>query len=182
MLERERHMQKLWIYALVLTVTALVVPPVAAKVTVDFNKTVDFSTYKTYAWRPGTPAKDPLMQKRIQKAVEAELAAKGLTKTEGPADLYVVTQASSKNEKQIDVNSLGYAGYRWHGWGAWGPTTVNMYEIPVGTLIVDLLVGKSNELVWRGVATETLSDNPQKIAKRINKVVAKMFKKFPPKE
>jgi hypothetical protein len=41
MLERERHMQKLWIYALVLTVTALVVPPVAAKVTVDFNNTVD---------------------------------------------------------------------------------------------------------------------------------------------
>ena len=175
-------MQKLWIYALVVTVTVLVVPTAAAKVTVDFDKTVDFSKYKTYAWRPGTPAKDPLMQKRIQRAVEAELAAKGLTKTEGPADLYVVTQASSKNEKQIDVNSLGYAGYRWHGWGAWGPTTVNMYEIPVGTLIVDLLVEKSNELVWRGVATETLSDNPQKVAKRTDKVVAKMFKKFPPKK
>ena len=176
-------MQKLRMYTVTVAVTALlVVLPALAKVTVDFDKSVDFSMYKTYALRPGTPAKDPLMQKRIQGAVDAELAAKGLTKTEGAADLYVATHASSKNEKQIDVNNLGYAGYRWHGWGGWGPTTVNMYEIPIGTLIVDLLAGKSNELVWRGVATETLSDNPQKVAKLINKVVTKMFKKFPPKK
>ena len=175
-------MQKRWIYALGITVAALVVLPALAKVTVDFDKTVDFSTYKTYAWRPGTPAKDPLMQKRIQNDVEAEFAAKGLTKTEGAADLYVETHASSKNEKQLDVNNLGYAGYRWNGWSNWGPTTVNMYEIPVGTLIVDLLAGKSNELVWRGVATETLRDDPQKVAKQINKVITKMFKKFPPKK
>lgn len=175
-------MRKVWLYVVAITVAALAALPASAKVTVDFDKSVNFSTYKTYAWRPGTPAKDPLMQKRIQNAVEAELTAKGLTKTDGAADLYVVTHASSKNEKQIDVNNLGYAGYRWHGWGGWGPTTVNMYEIPVGTLVVDLLAGKSNELVWRGVATETLSDNPQKVAKLINKVVTKMFKKFPPKK
>jgi hypothetical protein len=176
-------MQKLRMYTVTVAVTTLLLAlPALAKVTVDFDKSADFSTYKTYAWRPGTPAKDPLMQKRIQSAVDAELAAKGLTKTDGAADLYVVTHASSKNEKQIDVNNLGYAGYRWHGWGGWGPTTVNMYEIPIGTLIVDLLAGKSNELVWRGVATETLSDNPQKVAKLINKVVTKMFKKFPPKK
>lgn len=175
-------MQKVWIYAVAIALTTLAALPALAKVTVDFDKSADFSTYKTYAWRPGTPAKDPLMQKRIQDAVEAELTAKGLTKTEGAADLYVVTHASSKNEKQIDVNNLGYAGYRWQGWGAWGPTTANVYEIPVGTLMVDLLAGKSNALVWRGVATETLKDNPQKVAKQINKVVMKMFKKFPPKK
>lgn len=77
---------------------------------------------------------------------------------------------------------MGYAGYRWGGWDRWGPTTVNVYEIPTGTLIVDLLDGRSNELVWRGIATKTLSENPQKVAKLINKVVTKMFKKFPPKQ
>lgn len=153
-----------------------------ARVDVDSDETVNFSKYKTYAWQAGTPSKDPLMEKRIRSAVEGELNAKGLSKRESGADLYVITHASSKTEKQIDVNRFGYAGYGWYGWDRWGPTTVNVYEIPTGTLIVDLLDGRSNELVWRGVATKTLSENPQKVAKLINKVVTKMFKKFPPKQ
>ena len=37
----------------------------------------------------------------------------------------------------------------------------------------------SKELVWRGIASETLASNPEKSEKRINKVVKKLFKKFP---
>lgn len=37
----------------------------------------------------------------------------------------------------------------------------------------------SKELVWRGIASETLVSNPEKSEKRINKVVKKLFKKFP---
>lgn len=153
-----------------------------ARVDVDSDEAADFGKYKTYAWRAGTPTKDPLMQKRIQNAVEDELNAKGLSKKESAPDLHVVTHAASKTEKQVIVNNPGYAGYGWSGWNRRGPTTVNTYEIETGTLIVDLLDAGSNELVWRGVATKTLSENPQKIAKLIKKVVAKMFKKFPPKQ
>ena len=38
----------------------------------------------------------------------------------------------------------------------------------------------SKELVWRGIASEMLASNPEKSEKRINKVVRKLFKKFPP--
>lgn len=153
-----------------------------ARVDVDFDETIDFAKYKTYGWRMGTPTKDGLMQKRIENAVEGELNAKGLTKREGRSDLYVITHASGKTEKVVNVNNFGYAGYGWSGWNRWGPTSVNVYDIKTGTLMVDLVDASSNELVWRGVATKTLSENPQKVAKLINKVVVKMFKKFPPKQ
>jgi len=48
-----------------------------------------------------------------------------------------------------------------------------------GTLVVDLFDAANRKLVWRGVATDTVSDNPQKNAEHIDKAVEKMFgKKF----
>jgi len=46
---------------------------------------------------------------------------------------------------------------------------------------VDLFDANSKEVVWRGVATETLSDNPEKNAKKLEDVVEDMFKQYPPK-
>jgi hypothetical protein len=34
-------------------------------------------------------------------------------------------------------------------------------------------------MVWRGVATDSVSDKPQKNAQRINKALEKMFAKYP---
>src|SRR5215510_12318649 len=63
----------------------LAVAVAAAGVTVDYDKAVDFAKIKTYAWKKGTPAANPLNEERVRKAIEAQLAAKGLTKTEGEA-------------------------------------------------------------------------------------------------
>ncbi len=49
-----------------------------------------------------------------------------------------------------------------------------------GTLVIDLYDAANKKLGWRGVATDTLSDNPQKNAKKIEEAAEKMFKKFPP--
>ncbi|NIO41615.1 MAG: DUF4136 domain-containing protein [Burkholderiales bacterium] len=180
--ENENESVPSWCCLFGLAVVLLFSTAAIAGVDVDFDETIDFAKYKTYAWRAGTAAKDRLMQKRIENAVEGQLNAKGVSKREGGPDLHVITHASGKTEKVVNVNNMGYAGYRWSGWNRWGPTSVNVYEIETGTLIVDLLDASTNELVWRGVATKTLSENPQKVAKLINKVVTKMFKKFPPKQ
>jgi hypothetical protein len=150
-----------------------------ASVSVDYDKTVDFSSLRTYAWLEGTPARSPLVQKRIVSAVEKELQARGLTRVSGKADLLIATHASARGEKRVDVDNLGY-GYSWRGWET---TTVNVREVLVGTLLVDLVDGTSNDLVWRAVATETFTGNltPEKLDKRINKVVHKIFKKYPVK-
>ena len=171
-------------YLTVLLTTFCIAYPALARVTVDFDKTINFSKYKTYAWLKGTPAPNPLGQKRIQQAIEQKLTEKGLTKADGAPDLYVVTHASSRKEQHINVDHFGYGGHRGRrgGYGGPGTTTVNVYDIPIGTLVVDILDGGSKELVWHAVAEETLSDDPQKNAKRIEKVTKKMFKKFPPKK
>ncbi len=78
----------------------------------------------------------------------------------------------------MHVDNFGYRG-SWRGHGA---STVHVQEIKVGTLIVDMLDGDSTRLIWRALATQTLPTNPkpEKIEKKINKVVGKMFRKFPP--
>jgi hypothetical protein len=38
----------------------------------------------------------------------------------------------------------------------------------------------TRQMVWRGVATDSVSDKPQKNTPRINKALQKMFAKYPP--
>lgn len=158
-----------------------------AKVSVDFDKKADFTKYKTYAWLEGkgTPAPNRLTEQKIISAVEEQLEAKGLTKAEGEADLKVVTHATTSTSLAMDAATFGYGGY--YGWGGftyWGTTTsVNMRDITTGTLLVDLVDGGTNLLVWRGVATETIPSmpDPKKIQSKIKSVTKKMFWSFPPK-
>jgi hypothetical protein len=56
---------------------------------------------------------------------------------------------------------------------------VNTYT--QGTLVIDLFEKNSKKLMWRGTATDTISDDPKKNAEKIQKATEKMFKKnFPP--
>ena len=149
----------------------------ANKVTVDWDKTVDFSKFKTYAWKVGTPSKDPLMDRRIVDAINQQMAMKGFLKVdvESMPDLIVVYHAAVEYETQLNTVGMGY------GWGYYGGSTTTYVEkIPVGTLLVDMGDENGKKLVWRGQGSSTLSDKPEKIDKKIYQVVEKMFKKFPP--
>ena len=39
---------------------------------------------------------------------------------------------------------------------------------------------KNKTFIWRGTASDTLSDKPEKNQKKLEKALAEMFKKFPP--
>ncbi len=144
-----------------------------AKVHVDFDEKADFSNYKTYAWRKGTPAHDPFMQQHIERAVDDQLQAKGLTKAAGTPDLYVVTHAATKEKKYTSYVNLGYSNPL---------DEVEMTQvIDIGTLRVELVDAKSKRVVWRAVATKSLSQKPEKNKKLIDKYTKKMFKHFPPR-
>ena len=63
---------------------ALAQPLKMPKVELDYDKDVDFSTFKTYSWKdPAAAAKDPQMHTRIIWYVERALEKKGLTKAAG---------------------------------------------------------------------------------------------------
>jgi hypothetical protein len=165
----------LLIVALLLSATTAL----AQKISVDHDKSVSFSKFKTYAWKAGsgTPAKNPLMNDRIIDAIDRQMAMKGIVKVEadGNPDLIMIYHAAVDYETQLNTTSTGW-GYGYYG----GTTTTYVDKIPVGTLLVEMGDPQTHKLVWRGQGSDTVSDKPEKIEKKINKVVEKMFKKFPP--
>ena len=58
----------------------------------------------------------------------------------------------------------------------------NTYITQQGTLVVELADAKDHELLWRGSATGTLSDNSDKNIKTLNSALQKLFKNYPPKD
>jgi Domain of unknown function (DUF4136) len=159
----------------------------AQKVTNDWDKAIDFSKYKTYAWVKGTPAKNQMNDERIVRAIEGQLAAKGLQKVESAAnpDLVVVYHAAVGEEAQFNTMDTGGWGYGpgWrYGYGGGGMSTTTVTKILVGQLVVDVGDVKEKKLIWHGTASDTVSgkDTPEKAEKLINKAVEKLFKKYPP--
>jgi hypothetical protein len=155
----------------------------AQKVNTDYDKNTNFSSYKTYSWGEGTPAKNPLGHQRIIAGIEAQLAAKGLQKVDSGSDVVVIYSAATTTETQINTFETGgpWGGYRW-GWGGYGggSSTTTVQKIPKGELVVDMADVKNKTFIWRGTASDTLSDKPEKNQKKLDKVLAKMFKNFPP--
>ena len=141
----------------------------AQKVTTDSNPSAPFGSYGRYAWTDGTPAPNPLVEQHIHAMVNAELAWRGLTESNTP-DLYVATHAVTQQHPQLIVNGFG--------WGSGPAASVETYAM--GTLVVDLYDAHTRQMVWRGVATDSVSDKPEKDTQRINKALQKMFAKYPP--
>lgn len=156
-----------------LVILGVCLMPIAAqaqRVNVDYDKAVDFSKYKTYAWETGQPAPNPLVHKRILNAIDNQLAAKGRSKVESSANAIVVYYAAIEEERQL--NAWG-GGPRWSG-------TVNVETILTGQLVVDIYDGVTKELLWRGFVSDTASEKADKNEKKLNEAVAKLFKRFPP--
>jgi hypothetical protein len=164
---------------------------VAQDVRYDFDKDKDFSKYKTYKWVAikGADQPDDLMSKRITAAIDAELATKGMTKTEeDTADLYIGYQTAIGQEKEFTSYNTGWGygpgwGGGWYGGGGMSTTYGSTSTVYVGQLDVSMYDPAQKQLVWRGVATKTLDPKakPEKKEKNITKAVAKLLKNFPPK-
>jgi len=159
-------------------IVVLLASAVWADVNVDWDKSADFSQYKTYTWGRGTPAKNPLWDQRIMESVDKQLAAKGLQKVAPDAnpDLIVLYHAAVGSETQMNTTTTGGWGWAWGG----GMATTTVDKIPTGELSVDIGDAKTKKLLWLGASNDTLADNPDKNQKKLDKAVEKMFKKFPP--
>ena len=153
------------------------------RVNQDYDKTVDFSQYKTYAYQKSGIDKveiSDLDKKRILKAIDQQMTLKGFTKSETP-DLLV--NIFTKEREQVDVNQFN-AGFG-YGWGfGWNPfmfggnTSVNRYT--EGTLFIDLIDAKKKELIWQGEGEGTLTKNVDKKDAVIMEFVSKILAQYPP--
>jgi hypothetical protein len=160
---------------LVLGMLALSALPMSAAVTVDQVEGIDFTGYRTYAWRSGTEAARPQVQAWIVSAVERELKAKGLRRvSDRRADVYVVTHAYAEMGSQVRGNYVHLDVYDV------GVITSEVVGTTKGVLMIDLIDGESERPVWRGLASEVMGDpSLEKVHKKIDKFVKKMFKSFP---
>lgn len=167
-----------------LALTAAVVACSSITTNSDYNPATDFSKYKTWAWHETESMRDTLWRDRIKSAVSDELRLKGLVPSEANPDLWVVAHTRLDEQTQINTYNTGWGyGWGWYG-GGMGMTTSTVQQIPVGTLIVDLVDAKQKEMVWRGTATKTLNPDasPESKQKNLQEAVAKMFANYPPKK
>jgi len=109
---------------LLLVLLAAASPAMAQDVRYNFDSQADFASFKTYKWvtiKGATPLSD-LADKQIKAAVDAELAKKGLTKTDADtADLYIGYQAGVGKEKEYTSFDTGWGyGPGWYGGGWYG--------------------------------------------------------------
>ena len=82
----------------------------------------------------------------------------------------------------MDTTHMDYGfGDDWYWGGGMGSSTTQVRTYTQGSLIVDIWDAEKKQLVWRGIGSDTVSSNPESNAKKIDKVVADLFKKYPPK-
>jgi len=151
----------------------------AQKVFVEFDPAANFAKYHTFAIRDGRlNSRNPelnneLVKKRIEADIARDLTARGLAPVPGPgpADLNVVFTFGSYREVRPEAYPVG-----WRGWG----TRVVAVPFAEGTLVIDLRDTTTHSLVWRARASVEKS-NAQKVEGKIDDMVGKSIKKYPPK-
>jgi hypothetical protein len=151
----------------------------------DYDRNVDFTIYHTFAWEEadllpvGDPRLDgnPFFVERIQDAVNAELAARGLERVEVGPSLLVHYHAVVRD--RVDVYEVDRrAGYDVPEYGP--GTAVRQFE--EGTLMVDLVDAETLRVIWRGWAradVTRLINQPEALARLVEEAARAMFQHFP---
>ena len=150
----------------------------AVRTTADYDTNTDFSQYSTFGFfKEGIDQAEisDLDKKRIMRAVQSGLEAKGMTVSSTP-DLLV--NLSTKTTERIDVNNYGWG----FGWGPfWGNRGINNYNTTTeGTLFIDFIDSSKKELVWQGVGSAPLRRGPEAKTERINEIVMETLEQYPP--
>ena len=182
------------LFPIVLVGALLAAPAIAQKVFVDFDETIDFSQYKTFALRESPEDlrdSNELGHTRVHNAIRRQLTTgdRPVTMVLENPDLWVTYHTSEKEEIRIDHDTFGMGyGSGWYGssWvygGYWGggyrgsyTTTVSNYT--KGTLVIDIWDAKKEQMVWRGIATDIVPANPGKREKLLEKALDKMSNKY----
>ena len=186
---------KKYIPALAAASIILLIGCATIQVSEDYDRRAPFTTYKTFDWMP-KPEKmppnartaidsNPLLGKRIQEIADEILAGKGMTLSKERPDLLINYYVGFK--EMVDIDGWGYFyGPRWgYYWPYLGPH--DEYTYTEGTLILDFVDAKTNELVWRGVADKALYDYYSSGTaghnfsdRELSKILKTMLDQYPP--
>ncbi len=147
----------------------------------DYALDADFNKYKTYAYfKQGIDeaAVSELDKKRILRAIDAQMQAKGFTKSDNPD---MIVSFFTDSQERVDVyNNVGFG---WGGWG-WGGVGMgwgnNVNRTMEGVLFIDLIDAQNKELIWQGVGRAALKTSPEDKVERTNLMVQEILEQYPP--
>lgn len=155
----------------------------SVSVAVDYDREVNFDNYKTYAfYKAGIDEVEisDLDKRRILRAIDRELSAKGMVKSENP-DVLVNIFTEAEENINIYQNNFGWGWGPGWGWG-WGMPMTNVSRNVEGSLFIDLIDKNKNQLVWQGLGKGILSIDMDQKEERINEIVMKIMAKYPPNQ
>jgi Domain of unknown function (DUF4136) len=158
-----RNWPAFFVTCALLSGAAVVVSAQKYGVTVNAEKNVDFTKFKTYSWTTGLPSPDKTVDGHIVAAVDKELGSLGLTKASGNPDVLVTYYSTRRVD--VDVNAKPDASGK-------------RPERAVGTLIVGLVEPANRKQVLR-LRTDKPVDLETNAGAAIDAAVTELFAKYP---
>lgn len=170
---------------LALTILSLFLASCSEKLLVssDYDKSIDFSQYKTFAWaskqeQPGkaNPMFDnELNRKRVKEAIESELKAMGFVRFDWAPHLLIDFHITIDDEVDYAIHDYYPFGFRY-----WPEYDIATKTFKKGALIIHLVDAQKEQLVWQGVGSKTLADlPPDDVEERIQKAVKSILAQYP---
>lgn len=177
-MKNSRH----WSWALiilVLTTPSFSTLGFAQKIKVGYDKTADFSKYKTYTWaQPDTPVTRPILYASVQGTIDDALKSKGLTRIDKNGDLTLIAAGGIG----MGVNMPPPPNMNTTNWSGQDDPSVLMDPLVAeGSLILEFIDRTQNKMIWRGTVTENVDPEMAKALPRIEKAIVKLLKRYPPK-
>jgi Domain of unknown function (DUF4136) len=153
----------------------------------DFDRSVNFSAYQSYAWIPGAQEAtgdrrldSSLIDARIRSAIDAQLRSKGYAATANGKPQFFVAYHIGMKDLLKGSSTQNYIGDRAHGTYT---TLSDIQQYKEGTLLIDIVDAESKQLVWQASALAKVEEGltPKERDERINGIVRAMLSHFPPK-
>jgi len=177
-------------WGLLLFLSLMATTSVAQKVKVGYDKSVDFSRFKTYTWaKPTMPISRPALYAVVEGSIDEALTNKGLNRVEKDGDLVLIpaggieygvgSAAATPIPSTYAGVPLSYDATMWTGAG--GTASLTNTYVPKGTLQLQFLDPHTSKILWNGTVSEKLDAEKKKESmERIQKAVTKLMQQFPP--
>lgn len=165
-------------------------PPV-----IDYDQSIDFSGYSSYAFisdhplmrAPDSPPGSPLMEGKLIKATDEFLQAKGFTKADHPEEADFAVGFTIGARDKIRVNSYpapyrpNYGGWGWGGPYYAGSSNVDVQQYTEGTLAIDIYDVQEHKPAWHGVTTKRITDSMRRnLDESVHNLIVEVLGGFPP--
>jgi hypothetical protein len=164
----------------------------SVKIQSDYDRSVDFSQYKTYGYYNPMGIENPnyssLLGQMFRDAIDAQMQPRGYVLSDNP-DLLINVSARLEDKTRVTTMSDpmygGYYGYRddlYDPWGGYGfGTTTHVSQYTEGTVNVDMVDIQQKRMVWEGVAIGRVNEKEKNDELRadIMSGVAEMFENYP---